>query len=187
MEKDRDLGGGFVCQAVRVRLMAVLMLFVRHRRGLKRLILASSCWVNCGVKVEVLGSMKIVQLLEMMKKIETLRDLRKKKGFGETIGIIIIYRDLTNIGQTNIKMRSSLKSRKIYQLSGLILEQSPPLPVAHAAVRRCAESHDRQTVAAKMSHSQQALTLISNMMKISLLKAFSFFNSMTLQGVHHSH
>lgn len=56
MEKERDLGGGFVCKAVRVRLMAVLMLFVRHRRGIKRLILASSCWVNCGVKVAVLDS-----------------------------------------------------------------------------------------------------------------------------------
>ncbi|KAJ0018214.1 hypothetical protein Pint_11892 [Pistacia integerrima] len=84
-------------------------------------------------------------------------------------------------------MRSSFKSRKIYQLSGLILEPSPPLPAAHAAVRRCGESHDRQTVAAIMSHSQQALALLSNMMKISPLKAFSFFNSMTLQGLHHSH
>lgn len=46
MEKERDLGGGFACKAVNVRLMAVLMLFVRHKRGIKRLILASSCCVN---------------------------------------------------------------------------------------------------------------------------------------------
>ncbi|KAJ0017447.1 hypothetical protein Pint_11903 [Pistacia integerrima] len=44
-----------------------------------------------------------------------------------------------------------------------------------------------QTVAAKMSQSQQALALISYMMKISALKTFSFFNSMTLQGLHHSY
>lgn len=46
MEKERDLRGGFACKAVNVRLMAVLMLFVRHKRGIKRLILASSCCVN---------------------------------------------------------------------------------------------------------------------------------------------
>ncbi|KAJ0082515.1 hypothetical protein Patl1_11996 [Pistacia atlantica] len=52
--------------------------------------------------------------------------------------------------------------------------------------KKLSESHDMQTVVAKMSDSQQGLALISNMMKISPLKAFSFFNSMTLQGLHHS-
>lgn len=32
------------------------MLFVRHKRGIKKWILASSCWVNGVVKVAVLGS-----------------------------------------------------------------------------------------------------------------------------------
>lgn len=55
-EEEKDLGGGFVCKAVRVRLMVVFMLFVRHNRGIKRLILASCCWVNGVVTVAVLGS-----------------------------------------------------------------------------------------------------------------------------------
>lgn len=51
MEREMELGGGLVRRAVWTRLMVSGMLFEKHRRGIKRLILFSSCSVSLLVVV----------------------------------------------------------------------------------------------------------------------------------------
>lgn len=46
MERERDLGGGFVRRTVDVRWIAVGRWFERQRRGRRRLIFVSSSWVR---------------------------------------------------------------------------------------------------------------------------------------------
>jgi hypothetical protein len=46
MERERDLGGGFVRRTVEVRCIAVGRWFERQRRGRRRLVFVSSSWVR---------------------------------------------------------------------------------------------------------------------------------------------
>ncbi|KAF3960577.1 hypothetical protein CMV_014732 [Castanea mollissima] len=51
MEKERDLGGGFVRRAVVVRWIAVERWFERQRRGRRRLIFVNCSWVRLALVV----------------------------------------------------------------------------------------------------------------------------------------
>jgi hypothetical protein len=51
MERERDLGGGFVRSAVVVRLIAVERWSERQRRGRRRFMFVNSCWVRVALVV----------------------------------------------------------------------------------------------------------------------------------------
>lgn len=53
MEKERDLGGGFVRRAVVVRWIAVERWFERQRRGRRRLIFVNCSWVRLALVAAV--------------------------------------------------------------------------------------------------------------------------------------
>lgn len=55
MEREMELGAGLVRRAVRTRLMASGMLSDKHKRGIKRLILLSSCSVSLIVVLQEVG------------------------------------------------------------------------------------------------------------------------------------